>query len=218
MRFMTLGGSYLETRLTAALAGSYLVTDIPVRWRMIEDDREYEKVDPQQWAPLAKAFGSRGIKFLDNTDLPDALRVRQEGRLDAFRGWLRRVWQASAADKPYSEASAVQLAAELQGRLDEAESEWAKIDQDSNVGELIGHEATAEHHQALTIRGRFECSVIHDPDQLSADEYVYVELQTRKSSYKTKHPIGPVGPLERDMMVLHEGPEQRRVTLLLANE
>jgi len=79
---------------------------------------------------LAKAFGSRAVKFLDNTDLPDALRVRQEGRLETFRGWLRRVWQASAGDKPYSEASAVQLASELQGRLDEAESEWAKIDQD----------------------------------------------------------------------------------------
>jgi len=86
------------------------------------------------------------------------------------------------------------------------------------VGELIGHEATAEHHQAPAIRGRFECSVVHDPDQLSADEYVYVELQTRESPYKTKNPIGPVGPFERDMMILHEGPEQRRVTLLLANE
>ena len=89
---------------------------------------------------------------------------------------------------------------------------------ESNVGELIGHEATAEHHQALAIRGRFECSVVHDPDQLSADEYGHVELQARESSYKTKHPIGPVGPLERDMMILHEGPEQRRVTLLLSNE
>src|SRR3984957_5372264 len=86
------------------------------------------------------------------------------------------------------------------------------------MGELIGREAAAEHHQALTIRGRFECPVVHDPDQLSADEYVYIEFQTRKSSYKTKHPIGPVGPLERDLMVLHEGAEQRRVTLLLANE
>jgi hypothetical protein len=30
--------------------------------------------------------------------------------------------------------------------------------------------------------------------------------------------IGPVHPLERDIMVLHEDPEQRRVMLLLANE
>jgi hypothetical protein len=41
-----------------------------------------------------------------------------------------------------------------------------------NVGELIGHEATAEYRQAVTIRGRFECSVVYDPDQLGADEYV----------------------------------------------
>jgi hypothetical protein len=89
---------------------------------------------------------------------------------------------------------------------------------ESNVREFIGHEATAERPQALTIRGRFECSVVHDPDQLRADEYVYVELQTRESPYKTKHPIGPVGPLERDMMILHKCPKRRRVTLLLANE
>jgi hypothetical protein len=86
------------------------------------------------------------------------------------------------------------------------------------VGELIGHETTAECPQALTIRGRFECSVVHDPDKFSADEYMNVELQTRKSSYTTKYPIGPIGPLERDMMILDEGPEQRCVTLLLANE
>jgi hypothetical protein len=130
MHMMTLGGSYLESRLTAGLAGSYLATDIPVRWRMIEQDRDYEKVDPQQWSPLAKAFGSRSIKFLENVALPDALRIRQEGRLESFRGWLRTVWRASEADHPYSEASAVQLAAELQGRLDEAEADWDKIDQD----------------------------------------------------------------------------------------
>jgi hypothetical protein len=89
---------------------------------------------------------------------------------------------------------------------------------ESNVGELIGYEAAAQHLQSPAIRGRFECPVVHDPDELSADEYVYVELQTCKSPCKTKHPIGPVGPLERDMVILHEVPEQRRVTLLLANE
>jgi len=52
------------------------------------------------------------------------------------------------------------------------------------MGELIGHEATAEHPQALAIRGRFECSVVDDPDQLSADEYVYAETQRGCSLYR----------------------------------
>jgi hypothetical protein len=86
------------------------------------------------------------------------------------------------------------------------------------VGKLIGHQHTAEHHQALAIRGRCECPVVHHPYQLGAGEYVEVKFQARESSYESKRPIGPGSPLERDVMILHEGPEQSGVTLLLANE
>jgi hypothetical protein len=86
------------------------------------------------------------------------------------------------------------------------------------VGELIGHQHPAEHAQALAIRGGFECPVVHDPYQLRADEYMQIEFKTREPSYETKHPIGPVAPLERDMVIFHEGPQQSGVTLLLANE
>jgi len=89
---------------------------------------------------------------------------------------------------------------------------------ESNVGQFIGDEHTAEDRQTPAIRGCFECSIIDDPDQLGADEYIYIELQTRESSEQTKHPIGPVCALECNLVILHERPEQRRVALFLANE
>jgi hypothetical protein len=48
--------------------------------------------------------------------------------LERLRAFLRRLWNASDADQPYGESNAVQFAAELTGTLDEAESEWEKID------------------------------------------------------------------------------------------
>jgi len=89
---------------------------------------------------------------------------------------------------------------------------------ESNVGEFIGYEHAAQQPQAPAPRGGFQCSIEYNPDQLGADEYMQVQLKTREPSHTTKHPIGPVAALERDMIILHEGPKQRCVTLLLANE
>src|SRR5580700_4008674 len=86
------------------------------------------------------------------------------------------------------------------------------------MSELVGNEGSAENAQALAIRNRFECTIIYVPNQFSADEHAYMQLQSGESPYETKNPIRPVGPLQRHPVILHEVPQERCMTLLLSDE
>jgi hypothetical protein len=55
-------------------------------------------------------------------------------------------------------------------------------------------------------------------NELSADEHAYIEPQSGESPYKTKNPIRPVGSLQRHPVILHESPQERRMTLLLSDK
>src|SRR5258708_3374756 len=84
--------------------------------------------------------------------------------------------------------------------------------------ELVGDEGSAENLQALAIRDRFERAIIDVANQLSADQHAYIEPQSGESPYKAKNPIRPVGTLQRYAVILHESPQERCMTLLLADE
>jgi hypothetical protein len=45
-----------------------------------------------------------------------------------------------------------------------------------------------------------------------------MKLQSGESPNKTKNPIRPVGSLQRYPVILHEGPQERCMTLLLSDE
>ncbi len=121
------GANYEMAKLTATLTGSFIMTDIPSRWREIELDRAESKVDPERWSPFAKAF--QGL-HLNTVPLPAALEIRDQGRLERMRGFLRRVWHSSAAGDEFAEANISQLAAELQHEVAEADAEWKAIDRE----------------------------------------------------------------------------------------
>jgi len=89
---------------------------------------------------------------------------------------------------------------------------------ESDMGELVGNDGSAENLQALAIRNRFERAIIYVSNHLSADEHGYVELQSGESPYTTKDPIRPVGSLQRYPVILHESPQERCMTLLLSDE
>jgi hypothetical protein len=89
---------------------------------------------------------------------------------------------------------------------------------EADMGELIGNESAAENLQAPAIRDRFKRAVIDGPDELGADENAERQLKPRKPSYAAKKPIRPVGPLQRHPVILHESPQQRRMTPLFANQ
>jgi hypothetical protein len=89
---------------------------------------------------------------------------------------------------------------------------------ESDMGELIGNESAAENLQAAAIRGRFKRAVIDGPDELGADENAEVQLQSCEPPYATKSPIGPVGALHSQAVILHESPQQQRMTPLFSNQ
>ena len=70
------------------------------------------------------------LKFLDAVPLEAALAIRREGRLDSMRSFLRKTWDATSKVSPFDDANIPSLAAELDEKVREADSEWRKIDRD----------------------------------------------------------------------------------------
>ncbi|HUV50347.1 MAG TPA: hypothetical protein VMW78_04930 [Anaerolineae bacterium] len=142
LHIMTTGSSYDIAQLTASITGSYLVTDLPVRWREIEIDRDSNNVENKVWAPFSKAIQNANLRYLDGLRLDHALTLRMEGRLRSLRLFLRRVWKDACTENPFDETNAYLLAEELQEKVQEAEGEWKKIDQD--LIKIVGAALSAE--------------------------------------------------------------------------
>jgi AraC-like DNA-binding protein len=141
MSKFTTGASYLGATMTAGLTGSYLFTDIYVRWREIELDREAHTAENKVWAPFAKALQNTPFKYLNNLRLEHALALRKEGRLESLRGFLGKVWREASTQNKFDNANATLLAEELAEQVRVAEHEWKKIDRDLLkivAGEAIG--------------------------------------------------------------------------------
>jgi hypothetical protein len=124
------GTNYEEAKLIALHSRSYVMTDLRVRWKEIEIDREESGIDAEAWSPFAKAFHGLPLKFLDSVPVAAALAIRKEGRLESLRYFLRRVWHATAKTTPFDDANVPALAAELTAKVSEADAEWRKIDRD----------------------------------------------------------------------------------------
>ncbi len=127
---MTTGASYPSAAMTAGIIGSYLFTDIHVKWREIELDRESHSAENKVWAPFAKALQNAPLRYLNNIRLEHALTLRQEGRLESLRGFLRKVWKDASTEDQFDSKNAILLAEELTGRIQDAEQEWKEIDRD----------------------------------------------------------------------------------------
>jgi hypothetical protein len=127
---MTTGASYPSATMTAGITGSYLFIDIHVKWREIELDRESHSAENKVWAPFAKALQNASLRYLNNIRLEHALALRQEGRLESLRGFLRKVWKDASADDQFDGKNAILLAEELTERFQDAEQEWKQIDRD----------------------------------------------------------------------------------------
>lgn len=128
LHMLSTGTSYLSAKITAGITGSYLFTDLFVRWREIELDRESQSAENKVWAPFAKALQNASLRYLNNLQLHHALTLRKEGRLEALRSFLLRVWKDASTADPFDSANAVLLAEELGQRVRDAEQEWKKID------------------------------------------------------------------------------------------
>jgi hypothetical protein len=130
LHMMTTGASYPSATMTAGITRSYLFTDIHVKWREIELDRESHSAENKVWAPFAKALQNASLRYLNNIRLEHALTLRQEGRLESLRGFLGKVWKDASTEDPFASKNAILLAEELTGRIQDAEQEWKEIDRD----------------------------------------------------------------------------------------
>jgi hypothetical protein len=127
---LTTGMNYDMAKYTAIVAGAHLVTDLDVRWKELELDKQRGGFDPKRWSPFSKAFQGLPWRFLDNVPLEAAHRLRNQGRLEDMRSFLRKSWRAAAPETPFDEGAASNLAAELNERMRDAEVEWSQIDRD----------------------------------------------------------------------------------------
>jgi hypothetical protein len=124
------GASYDIAKLTASYSNSYLVTDIPSKWKEIEIDRADSGIDQSDWSPLSKAFQNLNLHYLNNVNLSHALSLRKEDRLISLRVFLKRMWNAASSGNPYGEHNVKLLADELEATVKQAEDEWKQIDRD----------------------------------------------------------------------------------------
>lgn len=127
---LTTGASYPSATLTANITGSYLFTDLQVKWREIELDRNFHSAENKLWAPFAKALQNTPLRYLNSLRLDHALTLRKEGRLESLRGFLRRVWVDARSENPFDDSNSRLLSEELGSEIRKAEDEWKQIDRD----------------------------------------------------------------------------------------
>lgn len=130
LHMMSTGAAYNMAKLTASLTGAYLVTDLSVKWKEIEQDRAGRSAETGVWSPFAKSFQEAEFRYLNDVSIEDALKLRQEERLSTLRNFLRGVWKQACDPTSFDKINAGLLADELAAEVAKAKAEWDKIDQD----------------------------------------------------------------------------------------
>jgi hypothetical protein len=126
-------GANLELGLYLCHAtGAFPYTNVKYRWREILAAKQDLDATAQVWTPLTNAFQQLRFKFLDNVDSKFACSIRQEGRLEGFRSYMRKLWDAVGGepDVSKSETLARDFVDELTGAFKAAQSEWDAIDRE----------------------------------------------------------------------------------------
>jgi len=124
------GACYELAKRMCSITNSHIVTNKRYRWKEIELDRESAGIDIQGWSPFAKALQNADFKSLDEVPIDAALQLRKEQRLESMRHFFRRVWRDCSNPEEFSDANAVDLAAQLTEEVAIANEEWCKIDRD----------------------------------------------------------------------------------------
>jgi hypothetical protein len=138
LRMFSSGANYEIAQLTANLTRSYLVTDMYVRWREIELDRESHNAASKMWSPFAKALQESPLRYLNGVRLEHAFRLRQDGRLESLRSFFVRVWKSARTEDVFDSVNAQTLAEELREEIANAKNEWKEIDRD--LVKIVGAE------------------------------------------------------------------------------
>ncbi len=112
--------------------GAFPYTNIRFRWNEILGARQQFDPTMEVWSSLTNAFQQLQFKFLDKVDPQFAYSIREDGRLEGFRSYLRNIWRAVDGQPDPSKAKGLarDFKDELTQSYNEAKAEWNKIDLD----------------------------------------------------------------------------------------
>jgi len=125
-------GANLELGLyLGQLTGSYLYTDVKEQWREILSAKQ-DNSESELWSPLTNSFQSLEFTFLNKIDPSFALKLKEDGRLETFRNFLRRVWLSIGGNPSYDQSNSLarQFGDELAEEYRKTKEEWKQIDKD----------------------------------------------------------------------------------------
>jgi hypothetical protein len=126
-------GANLEMGMYLCQAmGAFPYTNIRYRWNEILGARQQFDPTMETWSPLTNAFQQLQFQFLDKVDPAFAYSMRQDGRLEGFRSYLRKIWKAvdGQPDSSKAESLARDFKDELTQSYSQAQADWKKIDSD----------------------------------------------------------------------------------------
>ena len=117
-----------ETAYVCAAGNAFPFTDMPGKWHEILSMSNLSP-EAQVWSPLSKGFSELRFDFLDGYDPRFAMEMRDDGRLDAFRGFLRKVWHSinGSPSLDAAEGHARELREQLTQEHRVASADWAAI-------------------------------------------------------------------------------------------
>jgi hypothetical protein len=112
--------------------GAFPYTNLRFRWKEILSVGKELDPKSQVWSPLTNAFQKLDFKFLNKVDSSFAVEMRNEGRLEGFRAYLRKVWTTVGGDIDLAKAEtlALDFKDELASEYDKAKADWESIDRE----------------------------------------------------------------------------------------
>ncbi|MBI4854864.1 MAG: SEC-C domain-containing protein [Acidobacteria bacterium] len=99
-------------------------------WRWQELLTGSSELNNESFAPLTQAFGDLKFNFLNAVDRGFVGEFHSMNRLDSFRSYMRRIWQAADSDTN-DESTLNALQSELTTEHQKAEGDWARIRQET---------------------------------------------------------------------------------------
>jgi hypothetical protein len=185
-------GANLEMGMYICQAtGAFPYTNVKFRWKEILGARQDLDATAQVWSPLTNAFQQLKFKFLDKVDSKFACSIRQEGRLEGFRSFMRHLWSTVGGepDPSKSEVLARDFRDELTQAFNSAQADWEAIDRELlkwAVPTIGGAVASGAFSLALPVAGFAVAGI---------GEIIQAEMKRRE--FRRKVPMSVFIDLER---------------------
>jgi hypothetical protein len=177
--------------------GAFPYTNLRFRWKEILSAGKELDPKSQVWSPLTNAFQKLDFKFLNKVDASFAVEMRNEGRLEGFRSYLRKVWTTVGGDVDLAKAEALALdfKDELVSEYDKAKADWDSINRKlmkwalpaiAGVAGSFGGIATGHLDIALPSAG----FVINGVNEL-------IQAQLKRKEFRKRTPMSVLIDLDR---------------------